>query len=104
MAIEILDSWKEPDTNFAVIKTSEGVFVISMGRTNYSTEGEGGRFILSPCRMYKRQICITWSARTNPADVSKSSERFRYDLSRIKDLTGVDTFELMEIVKEKEEE
>ena len=54
--------------------------------------------------MYKRQICMTWSFRTNPADVSKSSERFRYDLSRIKDLTGVDPFELMEIVKEKEEE
>ena len=104
MAIEILDSWKETDTNFAVIKTSEGVFVISRGRTSYSIEGETERFILSPCRMYKRQICITWSARTNLADVSKSSERFKYDLSRIKDLTGVDPFELMEIVKEKEEE
>ena len=104
MAIEILDSWKEPNTKFAIIKTSEGIFVISRGRTSYSIEGETERFILSPCRMYKRQICITWSVRTNPADISKSSERFRYDLSRIKDLTGVDPFELMEIVKEKEEE
>ena len=104
MSIEILDSWKEPDTNFAVIKTSEGVFVISRGRTSYAMEDETERFILSPCRMYKRQICITWSVKTNPADVSKSSERFRYDLSRIKDLSGVDPFELMEIVKEKEEE
>ena len=104
MAIEILDSWKEPDTNFAVIKTSEGIFVISRGRTSYAIEGEAERFILSPCRMYKRQICITWSARNNPADVSKSSERFRYDLSRIKDLTGVDPFELMELLEKKEEE
>ena len=104
MAIEILDSWKAFDTNFAVIKTSEGIFVISRGRISYAIEGEAERFILSPCRMYKRKICITWSAKTNPADISKSSERFRYDLSRIKDLTGVDPFKLMEIVKEKEEE
>ena len=103
MAIEILDFWKEPDTNFAVIKTSEGIFVISRGRTSYAIEGEAERFILSPCRMYKRQICITWNAKTNPADISKSSERFRDSLSKIKDLTGVDPFELMEIVKEKEE-
>lgn len=104
MSIEILDSWKEPDTNFAVIKTSEGIFVISRGRTSYAIEGEAERFILSPCRTYKRQICITWSAKTNPADISKSSERFRYDLSRIKDLTGVDPFELMKLLEKKEEE
>lgn len=103
MPIEILDSWKEPDTNFAVIKTSEGIFVISRGRTSYAMEGEAERFILSPCRMYKSQICIMWSAIKNPEDISKSSERFRDDLSKIKDLSGVDPFELMEIVKEKEE-
>lgn len=103
MVISILDSWKEFDTNFAIVKTSEGIFIISRGRTSYAIEGEDERFTLSPCRIYKRQISITWSVKTNPADVSKSSERFRYDLSRIKDLTGVDPFELMEIVKEKEE-
>ena len=52
--------------------------------------------------MYKKPVYITWSVETNPADVSKSSERFRDDLSKIKDLTGADPFELMEIVKDKE--
>ena len=103
MDIEILDSWKEFGTNFAVIKTSEGVFVISRGRTSYAIEGEAERFILRPCRIYKKPVCITWSVETNPADVSKSSERFRDDLSKIKDLTGVDPFILMEIVKKEEE-
>ena len=32
-------------------------------------------------------------------DLSKTSKEFRDDLSKIKDLTGVDPFELMEIVK-----
>ena len=104
MSIEILDSWKEPNTKFAIIKTSEGIFVISRGRTIYDIEGDVERFVVRPCRIYKRPVCIMWSARNNPEDASKSSERFRDDLSRIKDLTGVDPFELMEIVKEKEEE
>ena len=38
----------------------------------------------------------------NPMDISKSSERFRDSLSKTKDLTGVDPFELMEIVEDKE--
>ena len=104
MAIEILDSWKDFGTNFATVKTSEGVFVISRGRTSYAIEGEAERFILRPCRIYKKPMYIMWSAGENPEDVSKYSERFRNDLSKIKDLTGVDPFELMEIVKEKEEE
>ena len=103
MSIEILDSWKEFGTNFATVKTSEGIFIISRGRTSYAIEGEAERFILRSCRFYKKPIYIMWSAGENPEDVSKSSEKFRNDLSKIKDLTGVDPFELMEIVKEKEE-
>ena len=53
--------------------------------------------------MYKKPVYIMWSVGTNPADVSKSSERFRDNISKIKDMTGVDPFELMDIVKEKEE-
>ena len=104
MAIEILDSWKEPNANFAIVKTSEGIFVISRGRTSYSIEGDVERFVVRPCRIYKRPVCIMWSARNNQEDASKSSERFRDDLSRIKDLTGVDPFVLMELLEKKEEE
>ena len=102
MDIEILDSWKGFGTNFATVKTSKGIFIISRGRISYAIEGEAERFILRSCRMYKKPVYITWSVETNPADVSKSSERFRDDLSKIKDLTGADPFELMEIVKDKE--
>lgn len=102
MAIEVLDSWKDFGTNFATVKTSKGIFIISRGRTSYAIEGEAERFILRSCRFYKKPIYIMWSAGENPEDVSKSSERFRNDLSKIKDLTGVDPFELMEIVKDKE--
>ena len=102
MAIEILDSWKEFGTNFATVKTSKGIFIISRGRTSYAIEGEAERFILRSCRFYKKPVYIMWSAGENPEDVSKSSERFMNDLSKIKDLTGVDPFELMEIVKDKE--
>ena len=102
MAIEILDSWKDFGTNFATVKTSKGIFIISRGKTSYAIEGEAERFILRSCRFYKKPVYIMWSAGENPKDVSKSSERFRNDLSKIKDLTGVDPFELMEIVKDKE--
>lgn len=102
MAIEILDSWKEFGTNFATVKTSKGIFIISRGKTSYAIEGEAERFILRSCRIYKKPVYIMWSAGENPEDVSKSSERFRNDLSKIKDLTGADPFELMEIVKDKE--
>lgn len=102
MDIEILDSWKDFGTNFATVKTSKGIFIISRGRTSYAIEGEAERFILRPCRLYKKPMYIMWSAGENPEDVSKSSERFRNDLSKIKDLTGTDPFELMEIVKDKE--
>lgn len=103
MAIEILDSWKESSTNFATVKTSKGIFIISRGRTSYAIEGEDERFIVIPCRLYQKIVDMYWTVGKNPMDVSKSSERFRNDLSKIKDLTGVDPFELMEIVKEKEE-
>lgn len=102
MAIEVLDSWKDFGTNFATVKTSKGIFIISRGRTSYAIEGEAERFILRSCRFYKKTVYIMWSAGENPEDVSKSSERFRNDLSKIKYLTGVDPFELMEIVKDKE--
>ena len=104
MVISILDSWKEFDTNFAVIKTSEGIFIISRGQTSYAIEGEDERFVVIPCRLSRKIVDIYWPVGKNPMDISKSSERFRDSLSKIKDLTGVDPFELMEIVKEKEEE
>lgn len=103
MAIEILDSWKEFDTNFATVKTSVGIFTISMGRISYAIDGEVERFIVMPCRISQNSTCIFWRAENNPNDLSKSSEKFRDELSKIKDLTGVDPFELMEIVKKEEE-
>lgn len=102
MAIEILDSWKAFDTNLAAVKTSEGIFTISSGRISYTDEGTVEHFDVTPFRAYQKYIRIFWYAGENPEDVSKSSERFRNDLSKIKDLTGVDPFELMEIVKDKE--
>ena len=104
MVISILDSWKEFDTNFAIVKTSGGIFTISRGKTSYAIENSAERFTVIPCRVSQKIVDIYWPVGKNPMDVSKSSERFRKDLSRIEDLTGVDPFELMEIVKEKEEE
>lgn len=104
MVISILDSWKEFDTNFAIVKTSGGIFTISRGQTSYAVEQAVERFSVIPCRVSQKIVDVYWPVGKNPADVSKSSERFRNDFSKIKDLTGVDPFELMEIVKEKEEE
>ena len=104
MVISILDSWKEFDTNFAIVKTSEGIFTISRGQTSYAVEQAVERFSVIPCRVSQKIVDMYWPVGKNPMDISKSSERFRKDLSRIEDLTGVDPFELMEIVKEKEEE
>ena len=103
MAIEILDSWKEFDTNFAIVKTSGGIFTISRGQISYAVEQAVEQFTVMPCRIYKKPVCIMWSAGKNPMDISKSSERFRDDLSKIKDLTGVDPFVLMELLEKKEE-
>ena len=103
MVISILDSWKEFDTNFAIVKTSGGIFTISRGQTSYAVEQAVEQFTVMPCRVSQKIVNMYWPVGKNPMDISKSSERFRYDLSRIKDLTGVDPFELMEIVKEKEE-
>ena len=77
MVIEILKSWKKPNTNFAIVKTSGGIFVISRGRTIYDVEGDVERFVVRPCRLYKKPIYVMWSVRTNPEDASKSSEIFR---------------------------
>ena len=104
MAIEILDSWKAVGTNLATIKTSSGIFTISRGQTSYTVEGTVEHFDVKPRLAYQNYIRIFWYAGENPMDLSKTSKEFRYDLSRIKDLSGVDPFELMEIVKEKEEE
>ena len=104
MVISILDSWKEFDTNFAIVKTSGGIFTISRGQTSYAVEQAVERFSVIPCRVSQKIVDMYWPVGKSPIDISKSSERFRKDLSRIKDLTGVDPFELMEIVKEKEEE
>ena len=102
MAIEILDSWKAFGTNLATIKTSRGIFTISRGKTSYTDEGTVEHFDIKPFHTYQKYIRIFWYVGENPMDLSKTSERFRDDLSRIKDLTGVDPFELMEIVKDKE--
>ena len=103
MVISILDSWKAFGTNLATIKTSEGVFVISRGRTSYTVEGTVEHFDVRPSLAYpKKYIRIFWYAGENPMDLSKTSKEFRDDLSRIKDLTGADPFVLMEIVKDKE--
>lgn len=102
MAIEILDSWKAFDTNLATIKTSGGIFTISRGQTRYIDEGTVEHFDVTPFRAYQKYTRIFWYAGENPMDLSKTSKEFCDDLSRIKDLTGVDPFELMEIVKDKE--
>lgn len=103
MVISILDSWKEFDTNFAIVKTSGGIFTISRGQTSYAVEQAVERFSVIPCRVSQKIVNMYWPVGKNPMDISKSSESFRDNLSKIKDLTGVDPFELMEIVKEKEE-
>ena len=104
MAIEILDSWKEFDSNFALVKTSGGIFTIYRRQIHYSIESDLEQFTVQSVRLSQKIVDIYWPVGKNPLDISKSSEIFRDDLSKIKDLTGVDPFELMEIVKEKEEE
>ena len=104
MAIEILDSWKAFGTNLANIKTSKGIFTISRGRINYTVEGTVEHFDVKPRLAYQNYIRIFWYVGENPMDLSKTSKEFRDDLSRIKDLTGVDPFELMELLENKEEE
>lgn len=100
MDIEILDSWKEFNANCAVIKTSGGIFTIYRKQIHYRIESDFERFSVIPCRLSKNIVDIHWPVGKNPMDISKS---LRDDLSKIKDLTGVDPFELMDIVKEKEE-
>ena len=103
MAIEILDSWNEFDANFAIVKTSGGIFTIYRRQIHYSIESDFEQFTVQPVRLSQKIVDIYWPVGKNPMDISKSSERFKDDLSKIKDLTGADPFELMEIVKEKEE-
>ena len=103
MAIEILDSWNEFDSNFALVKTSGGIFTIYIRQIHYGIESDLEQFTVQSVRLSQKIVDVYWPVGKNPMDVSKSSKRFRYDLLRIKDLTGVDPFELMEIVKEKEE-
>ena len=104
MAIEVLDSWKAFDTNLATVKTSNGIFTISRGRTSYTDEGTVEHFDVTPFRAYQKYIRIFWYAGENPMDLSKTSKEFGDGLSKIKDLTGVDPFELIELLEKKEEE
>ena len=104
MAIEILDSWKEFDTNFAIVKTSGGIFTISRGQTSYAVERAVEQFSVMPCRVSQKNVNMYWYVGENRMDISKSSERFRNDLSKIKDLTGSDPFVLIELLEKKEEE
>ena len=104
MVISILDSWKEFDTNFAIVKTSGGIFTISRGQTSYAVERAVEQFSVVPCRVSQKIVNMYWPVGENPMDISKSSERFRKDLSRIEDQTGVDPFVLMELLEKKEEE
>ena len=104
MDIEILDSWKEFDTNYALVKTSEGIFTISRGQTSYAVERTVEQFSVMPCRVSQKIVNMYWPVGENPMDISKSSERFRKDLSKIKEQTGIDPFELMELFANKEEE
>lgn len=102
MVIEILDSWKAFDTNLATIKTSEGIFTISRGRISYTDEGTVEHFDVTPFRAYQKYIRIFWYVGENPMDLSKTSKEFGNYLTIIKYMTGVDPFELMEIVEDKE--
>ena len=104
MAISILDSWKEFNTNFALVKTSGGIFTIYRRQIHYGIESDLEQFTVQSVRLSQKIVDMYWPVGENPIDISKSSERFRYDLSRIKDLTGVDPFELMELFANKEEE
>lgn len=104
MVISILDSWKEFDTNFALVKTSGGIFTISRGKISYAVEGTVEHFTVMPCRVSQKIVDMYWPVGENPMDISKSSERFKDDLSKIKDQTGVDPFILMELLEKKEEE
>ena len=99
MDIEILDSGKEFNANFAIVKTSGGIFTIYRKQIHYRIESDFERFSVIPCRLSKNIVDIYWPVGKNPMDISKS---LRDDLSKIKDLTGVDPFELMDIVKDKE--
>lgn len=100
MDIEILDSGKEFNANFAIVKTSGGIFTIYRKQIHYRIESDFERFSVIPCRLSKNIVDIYWPVGKNPMDISKS---LRDDLSKIKDLTGADPFELMEIVKKEEE-
>ena len=104
MDIEILDSWKEFDTNYALVKTSGGIFTISRGQTSYAVECTAEQFSVMPCRASQKNVYMYWPVGKNPMDMSKSSKIFRDDLSKIKEQTGIDPFELMELFANKEEE
>ena len=72
------------------------------GQISYTVEDTVEYFDVRPRLEYRKYIRKFWYAEENPMDLSKTSKEFRDDLSRIKHMTGVDPFELMEIVKDKE--
>ena len=59
MDIEILDSWKEFDTNYALVKTSCGIFTISRGQTSYAVEQAVERFSVIPSM--QTECFILWT-------------------------------------------
>ena len=102
MDIRVLDSWKEFDTTFVLVRTSKGAFVLSKGRISYAIEGTYEHFEVQPCRVSQKYAGIYWRADNDLKSEAESFENISKDLSRIGTLTGVDPFELVRIVEEKE--
>lgn len=102
MDIRVLDSWKEFDTTFVLVRTAKGAFILSKGRISYAIEGTYEHFEVQPCRVSQKCAGIHWKADENLENAAKSFDYIDKDLSRIRTLTGVDPFELVRIVEEKE--
>lgn len=102
MDIRVLDSWKEFDTTFVLVRTAKGTFILSKGRISYAIEGIHERFEVQPCRVSQKCAGIYWKADENLENAAKSFDYIDKDLSRIRTLTGVDPFELIKLVEEKE--
>ena len=104
MVVEILDSWKEFGTNFVVVKTPGGVFTMYRRQMHYIVESDLEQFTVIPTHLSQKSVYMYWPVGENPMDLSKTSKEFRDNLSKIKDQTGTDPFELMELFANKEEE
>ncbi len=102
MDIRVLDSWKEFDTSFVLIKTLNGIFIVSMGVLSYPIEGRFKHFEVQPCRISQKYVGVYWKADEDIRNAAKSFDYIGRDISRIRTLTGVDPFELIKLVEEKE--